>query len=101
MGFHMDAMEDEQLAAILTEDGGLPNDESFNTFLTLAREVKHVIVQNPQTELNATYGHFIIDLIHARHSLKKQLSAHLNTEGPMLEEGSLVCLIAPASYKLQ
>ncbi|OQD90650.1 hypothetical protein PENANT_c001G03018 [Penicillium antarcticum] len=96
----MDAIGGDKITAMLAADGGFPNDNIFNPLLSLAREVKHTIYYDPEAGLNTTYENFITDMIYVRHDLKMQLSAHLNADGALLEERSLVCFLAPASYDL-
>ncbi|KAJ6126692.1 hypothetical protein N7523_002304 [Penicillium sp. IBT 18751x] len=90
-------MAQNQLATILAEDGGFPHDQIFTSLLALAREIKQVIVHDGAAGVSATYDQFITDVIHTRHALREKLA--LCSDSLTLEEGSLVCILAPANYE--
>ena len=92
-------MADHQLASILAEDGGFPNDPIFTSVLPLARDVKRVIVHDPDLGLEATYGQLVTDILHARNQLKKQLSSQLHENGKILNDDYHIGVLAPSNYE--
>ncbi|KAL4971102.1 class I adenylate-forming enzyme family protein [Aspergillus stella-maris] len=92
-------MANEQLVSILDEDGGFPHDSIFTSLLPLAREVKRVIVHDPDLGLEATYDQLITDILHVRNQLKKQLSSQLDERGHILKDDYHIGVLAPSNYE--
>jgi len=88
-----------QIASILTEDGGFPNDEIFNCLLPLARSTKRTVIRDPSVPLEAGYDQLLTDVIHVRHMLRQRLSPHFNCGARLLPANSLVPIMSPANYE--
>ncbi|KAL4942603.1 hypothetical protein BDV06DRAFT_211724 [Aspergillus oleicola] len=92
-------MADTQLAFILAEDGGFPHDPIFSSLLPLARDVKRVIVHDPDYGIEATYDQLITDIIHARHQLIKKVLSQLDDRGRILKDDYHIGVLAPSNYE--
>ncbi|KAL4953663.1 hypothetical protein BDW69DRAFT_194642 [Aspergillus filifer] len=92
-------MADNQLTSILAEDGGFPHDPIFSSLLPLARDVKRIIVHDPDLGIEANYDQLFTDIIHARHQLKKQLCSQLDEHGKIFKGEYHVGVLAPSNYE--
>jgi malonyl-CoA/methylmalonyl-CoA synthetase len=93
-------MTEKAVASFLEEDGGFPDDKIFNTLLPIARELDHIVFNDPAKDINANYDQLITDVIHMRHKLREQLSRFLDPQNKSIfTESVLICTLAPANYE--
>ena len=90
----------DEVAALLSADGGFPNDAIFNSLLPLARSTHRTIVCDPSLGVDVGYGQFMTDVIHMRHMLRQRLSSHFSCDSTkVLRENALIPILAPANYE--
>ncbi|KAB8274701.1 hypothetical protein BDV30DRAFT_225619 [Aspergillus minisclerotigenes] len=79
--------------------GGLPNEPIFVQLLQVSREVSHVIVQDPQTDVEADYGQFLADLLQTRKGLQESVpESILDGKRLLREDHPYVFLLTDGNY---
>ncbi|KAE8327837.1 hypothetical protein BDV39DRAFT_204551 [Aspergillus sergii] len=79
--------------------GDFPNEPIFVQLLRVSREVSHVIVQDPQTDVEADYGQFLADLLQTRKGLQESVPGSLLDGKRLLrEDNPYVFLLTDGNY---
>ncbi|KAE8309938.1 hypothetical protein BDV41DRAFT_590813 [Aspergillus transmontanensis] len=79
--------------------GDFPNEPIFVQLLRVSREVSHVIVQDPQTDVEADYGQFLADLLQTRQGLQESVPGSLLDGKRLLrEDNPYVFLLTDGNY---
>lgn len=79
--------------------GGFPNEPIFVQLLKVSREVSHVIVQDPQTDVEADYGQFLADLLQTRKGLQESVpESILDGKRLLREDHPYVFLLTDGNY---
>ncbi|KAJ5175405.1 uncharacterized protein N7482_001282 [Penicillium canariense] len=79
--------------------GEFPNEPIFVQLLKVSGEVSHVIVQDPQTDIQANYGQFLADLLQTRKGLRESIPESILDRNSLLRDDKpYIFLLTDGNY---